>query len=370
MANITITVQSMLNAAVYDSYTISDTALISTLKTNIQTATSCSTAWFSLVFNNEELDPTKTLAYYNIVNGSILRTANKIARLATLEDRQKAKLDLAALDRAASSNPRKYYIIEELPTKYSGNDIVDNLNTGGLIEGRPWVDTPPVTIPAGMSLHEPLEGSGGSNSNVPGTAYLTSAASGINAAYGTRGTPYNPGGNVSTVPNSAAGIYREKYVGKPWSTYGAFSEFDVSWFSNPSHGPIGVDIYGYAGFGLRTDLGSENGYALMWRGYFQAPATGTFNFWTAGTDDDAIVWVGSAAVNPTYANLNGSATGNRVLSANSVNLTAGQWYPVRMVFVEFGGAEQCQWFLQDSTHGVLYNGTDLTWAYNTATKGY
>lgn len=139
MANITITVQSMLNTAVYDSYTISETALVSTLKTNIQTATGCNITWFSLVFANEELDPTKTLAFYSIIASSVLRTANKIGRLTTLEDRQKAKLALAALDRTASNNPRATYVLEQLPTQYSGNTIVDNPNLGGLIEGRPWV---------------------------------------------------------------------------------------------------------------------------------------------------------------------------------------------------------------------------------------
>ena len=235
--------------------------------------------------------------------------------------------------------------------------------------------TPPAwTLPAGMSLHEPLEGSGGTDPTVPGPTYLTAAASGINAAYGTRGTPYDPGGNVASVSNSAAGIYREKYVGNVWSTYGAFSEFNVTWFNDPTRGPIGIDIYNYAGFGQRRDLGSmptvEDHYTLQWRGYVQAPATGTFNMWTSGTDDDAAFWVGTAALSPTYANMNGYATNNRVLSLNSFTLTAGQWYPVRMVFTEFSGWEQCQWFLQDSTHSVLYGGTDLTWSYNAATVGY
>ena len=218
---------------------------------------------------------TDTLATLGIVAGSVLRTHNKISHLSTREQRQKAKLDLAATKRAASSSyrdtannadKRNTYDITELPTQYSGNNIVDNSNSSGLIIGRPWTDAPAWTLPAGMSLHEPLEGSGGSNSTVPGTAYLTAAASGINAAYGTRGTPYNPGGNVATVPNSASGIYREKYVGNMWSTYGAFSEFDIAWFSVPSHGPIGVDVYSYAGFGQRQDLTAENGYTLMWRG--------------------------------------------------------------------------------------------------------
>jgi hypothetical protein len=58
--------------------------------------------------------------------------------LADKEARQKAKLDLAAADRASDGNPRATYDITELPTQYSGNVIVDNPNAGGLIQGRPW----------------------------------------------------------------------------------------------------------------------------------------------------------------------------------------------------------------------------------------
>ena len=64
--------------------------------------------------------------------------ANGISTLATKELKQKAKLDLAAIDRAADGNPRATYDITQLPTQYSDNNIVDNPNTGGLIEGRPW----------------------------------------------------------------------------------------------------------------------------------------------------------------------------------------------------------------------------------------
>ena len=370
MANITVSVQSFLNAANNLSITIADSSTVSQLKTAINGAESVSTAIMDLYLNNVALANASTLTSSGITNGSYIKTSNNIRGLSTRAARQVAKLDLAALDRAASGNARHTYDINLLPNPYNGNSADPDDGASTLSEGRPWTDAPAWTLPAGMSLHEPLEGSGGGNSNVPGTTYLSAAASGINPAYGTRGTPYDPGGAVASVPNAASGIYREKYVGKPWSTYGAFNEFDIAWFSDPTHGPIGVDIYGYAGFGMRTDLGAENGYALMWRGYVQAPATGTFNIWTAGTDDDAIVWIGTAALSPTNANKNASASGNRVLSTNSVNLTAGQWYPMRMIFVEFTGAEQCQWFLQDSTHGVLYNGTNLTWAHNSSTKGY
>ncbi len=68
--------------------------------------------------------------------------ANGISELATKELKQKAKLDLAAAKRAADGNPRATYDITQLPTQYDNNDVVDNPNTGGLVQGRPWTTGP------------------------------------------------------------------------------------------------------------------------------------------------------------------------------------------------------------------------------------
>ena len=78
------------------------------------------------------------MASLGIVSGTVLRTHNKIGRLSTRQARQEAKLALAGLDRVASSETRTTLTINNLPTKYSGNTIVDNANTGGLVLGRPW----------------------------------------------------------------------------------------------------------------------------------------------------------------------------------------------------------------------------------------
>lgn len=137
MANITITVQSLINTAVYDSYTIDNGQTINQLKTAINLARSFDSTWYDLVLNEAVLDGASTLASLGIVSGTALRTHNKIARLATRELRQVAKLDLASLDRAASGLPSTYDLTE-LPTYYSGDTVVDNPNSGGLILGRPW----------------------------------------------------------------------------------------------------------------------------------------------------------------------------------------------------------------------------------------
>jgi hypothetical protein len=167
MASISITVQSLLNIGEYDPYTVDDGTTVSTFSSTIGTAKSWDTSWFNLVYNNIELDGTKTLAFYSITDGSQVRMANKIARLTTLEDRQVAKLTLAQQERLDLSNPYPYYDISELPTYYDGNVVVDNTNPDGLIEGRPWVasaPTPPSpgytwTPPSGWQGYEIFDGS-------------------------------------------------------------------------------------------------------------------------------------------------------------------------------------------------------------------
>ena len=82
--------------------------------------------------------------------------ANGISDLATKELKQVAKLDIAqakregrvvADDGSVSGSvditknyyrERNQYDITQLPTQYTDNDLTDNANVGGLIEGRPW----------------------------------------------------------------------------------------------------------------------------------------------------------------------------------------------------------------------------------------
>lgn len=61
--------------------------------------------------------------------------ANGISTLPTKELRQQAKLALAATKRLADGRPSTLDI-NKLPTKYVGNNVVDN--PGELQLGRPW----------------------------------------------------------------------------------------------------------------------------------------------------------------------------------------------------------------------------------------
>lgn len=140
MAAITISVQSLLNTAVYSTYSVDTTNTVAQVKTAINSTESWDSTWYQLVYNNSVLSNTSaTLSSYGINANVTLRTANVIDKLATKQLKQVAKLNLSELDRAAAGNPRATYDITELPTQYSGNNVVDNPQPNGLILGRPWV---------------------------------------------------------------------------------------------------------------------------------------------------------------------------------------------------------------------------------------
>jgi hypothetical protein len=93
-------------------------------------------------------DSTTSIADLGIVNDdTILCTANQVG---TKEARQIQKLDIAQQKRQGgpaddSSTDVPYYRTlneydrDNLPTKYVGNNTVDNSNPTGLLPGRPWI---------------------------------------------------------------------------------------------------------------------------------------------------------------------------------------------------------------------------------------
>ncbi len=91
----------------------------------------------SLNYTSQTLSQIETAEGITLVAGDIF-IATPFQTNLTKELKQIQKLDIAAATRAADSNARSTYDINKLPTKYSGNNIVDNPNVGGLVDGRPW----------------------------------------------------------------------------------------------------------------------------------------------------------------------------------------------------------------------------------------
>lgn len=133
-----IFVQSFLNSATRLTIEVEASDSIEGLRATIASLEGVSVGIMELYFNGTLLLDGRTLSDYNVLSNAYINTSNTISTLATKELKQKAKLDLAALKRAADGNSRATYDITQLPTQYSDDAVVDNANTGGLVAGRPW----------------------------------------------------------------------------------------------------------------------------------------------------------------------------------------------------------------------------------------
>ena len=109
---------------------------------------------------------------------------------------------------------------------------------------------------------------------------------------------------------------------------------DVSYFASRTavESRAFVEINGVSSY---RDL-----YSWEFKGYFRAPATGTYTFYTT-SDDASYLWIGSTAQT-------GFTTGNALVNngglhgwrsaAGTINLVAGTYYPIRVQYGEnYGG---------------------------------
>ena len=122
--------------------TVALTVTIDQLLTAIATDETLSTEYYTI---SKLSDPSKssltygdsstTLTAMGIVDGDvILCTTNQVG---SRQERQVSKLAIAGKKRLLTS--RTYTLtIDNLPTKYTGNAVTDNANSGGLVAGRPW----------------------------------------------------------------------------------------------------------------------------------------------------------------------------------------------------------------------------------------
>jgi hypothetical protein len=152
MANITLTYWGL--TGVKGTVTVDEAVLVDALITAISADEGLDTNYYII---SKLDDPSKSSYYYSdssttintigIVNNTvILCTPNQ---LGTKEQRQIQKLDIAQRKRLGgladdSTTDAVYYRSlneydrNKLPSKYVGNESVDNPNPGGLLPGRPW----------------------------------------------------------------------------------------------------------------------------------------------------------------------------------------------------------------------------------------
>jgi hypothetical protein len=109
--------------------------------------------------------------------------------------------------------------------------------------------------------------------------------------------------------------------------------------------------------GIIPNNGSFDNYSIEWFGYFLAPSTGSYTFYTA-SKDASYVWIGSNAVSgytTANSNVNNGGIHNATDRSGTLSLTAGTYYPIRCQFGAGTGAD---------SYTFSFTGPSITRTYN------
>jgi hypothetical protein len=200
-------------------------------------------------------------------------------------------------------------------------------------------------------------GSGGGSGGgypLPGSGtYISNVGAAVG---GVQGTAYDPGGGVASVLNNVSS----------WAYYIKDGEFNnnTGFFNGVTR--TGEDTYG--GFGDQAK--AKENYAIQWVGYIFVPTTGDYNIHLSA-DDLLYFWIGTNALSGNFnlSNYHHSENNGESYAGNSVTLTGGLYYPIRMWFQEWTGNEKAQVHIGPVASAALaINQWSIT--YNSQTEGH
>jgi hypothetical protein len=206
--------------------TVAMTVTIDQLITAIATDEGLATEHYTV---SSLLDPSKSSLTYGdssttltqlglIDGGTVLCTTNQTG---SKQERQLQKLAIAAKTRTVDGYTRATLDTTQLPTLYSGNAVVDNANSGGLVVGRPWT--------AVASIRALLSGSGQTaydaassdaffavsqtdyNAVVAGVTSVSTVGPTDAEFASTAGAPFSPS-YIVTYPQAAATVPASNYI--------------------------------------------------------------------------------------------------------------------------------------------------------------
>lgn len=178
-------------------------------------------------------------------------------------------------------------------------------------------------------------GGGGGGATYPSPGSGTYQAN-IGGGFSNYGTAYDPGGAVDAIYSASQGWRRVTSLGY-WCSVGSQNNGNPGVFGQEYAAT--VDAYG--GFGSTE---GADAFAMEWKGYFQASTAASYWNFIIDSDDVAMFWIGNAALNPTLENAYSISNNGTTYPTNSLLLTEGKYYPIRMRFQEWSGAERCQIF--------------------------
>lgn len=179
--------------------------------------------------------------------------------------------------------------------------------------------------------------------------------------------------SISNFYGKAAGINPGGAVNPALVTYaaGLYITAKVNYHNeNPYYLPTGSTFSqgGYNDINFTVSSGQLLSY--LWSGYFYAPADGTYRFQTS-SDDGSYVWLGTNVNGNAAQSIvnNGGNHGVVTISSGNYSLTAGFFYPIKILYGNSGGAGSIVFRFNVNGGAFTNNGTGY-YFYNTLTNGY
>lgn len=152
-------------------------------------------------------------------------------------------------------------------------------------------------------------------------------------------------GAQAGVSSPIAGLLKKRYDQ-------GYHNDDPTWFDGKTPDSSGADTT------LNIVTNADN-YSVLWTGYFAVPNTGIYRFATA-SDDGSYLWLGNDAISGyTTSNAivnNGGLHGTQwAYSSNYYQMSAGDYYPMRIMFGELGGGDVMDVYYEFNNSGYFIN---------------
>lgn len=117
----------------------------------------------------------------------------------------------------------------------------------------------------------------------------------------------------------------------------------------------------YTGTNSTIAVNGADNYSVVWTGYFYTNSySGNFTFYT-NSDDSSLIWIGTYATSgysTSNATVNNSGLHGMQERSGAVLLSSNTYYPIRIMFGENGGGDDCQVsFTLPGTSTRIYNGS-------------
>jgi hypothetical protein len=120
-----------------------------------------------------------------------------------------------------------------------------------------------------------------------------------------------------------------------------YAQYSIASYFNENVGAFAAATYNGATNQVNVATGIDATTSYEWRGYFLAPTTGDYTFYT-NSDDASYLWLGTNAVSGyTTSNAivnNGGLHGMVTVTSGKQSLVAGVYYPIRIQYGNNGSA--------------------------------